>query len=87
MRKVETSYPEGSEVAMTLIEEDRAEGMEKGNKEALVENIISLLDIKFTSISLDMKEKISKLDVNSLEEMKKNIFTYENLDDIAQYIT
>jgi len=49
--KIENTYPEGSEVVMTLAEQFRAEGIEKGiekgREEALVKDVIKLLTKKF----------------------------------------
>ena len=80
----------GGDIVMTLaerlIEEGIEKGIEKGKKETLVENIITLLTIKFGTIPSDIKEKISKLDNKILNIILTEIFRYEDLDDIKKYL-
>ena len=76
----------GGDIVMTLAERLIEEGIEKGKKETLVENIITLLTIKFGTIPSDIKEKISKLDNKILNIILTEIFRYEYLDDIKKYL-
>ncbi|NLZ54395.1 MAG: Rpn family recombination-promoting nuclease/putative transposase [Thermoanaerobacteraceae bacterium] len=97
--KIENTYPEGSEVVMTLAEQLRAEGIEKGRAEgiekgrvegraeALVETAIKLLTKKFGSLPEEFKTRISKLDTATLELVIDNIFEYQSLKDVKKYIS
>ena len=68
------------------IEKGRQEGIEEGIKENLIENVISLLTIKFGAIPENMKGKISKLDAAVLKIILTEIFEYENLDDVKKHL-
>ncbi|HZJ76960.1 MAG TPA: hypothetical protein VFC70_04550 [Oscillospiraceae bacterium] len=46
------------------IKEGIEKGMEKGKRQTLIDNVITLLTIKFGAIPTDMEEKISKLSPN-----------------------
>ena len=90
MNKIETTYPEGSEVVMTLAEKFREEGVEKGiemgEKKSLVKTTIRLLTKKFGPLTEELKTDISKLDVDTLELITVEIFEYESLEDIKKYL-
>lgn len=93
-RKIETTYPEGSEVIMTLAEKFREEGlmqgmekgMEKGETKALARTAIKLLTRKFDSVPENLKQGITELDAPTLEVIIDNIFEYNSLDDVKKYI-
>lgn len=99
INKIENTYPEGSEVVLTLAEKLRAEGRERGREEgikkgrvegrteALVETAIKLLTKKFGSLPAELKIKISKLDTATLELVIDNIFEYQSLEDAKKYIS
>ncbi len=93
--KIENTYPEGSEVVMTLAEKLRAEGraegietgIEKGREEALVKATIKLLTRKFGTLPAEFKTRISKLDIVTLEIIIEDILEYESLEDVKKYIS
>ncbi|WP_213997411.1 DUF4351 domain-containing protein, partial [Tepidanaerobacter syntrophicus] len=90
VKKIETTYPEGSEVVMTLAEKLREEGLkeglEKGEVAALAKTALKLLSRKFGPLPEELKSKISKLDSVTLEIIIDGIFDYESLDDVKKYI-
>lgn len=102
-REIETTFPEGSEVTMTLADILREEGMKKGWEEGLEKGIekgielgqvkalskiaLQQLTEKFGVLPRELTEKISKLDVISLELILSNIFNYTSLDDVRKFIS
>ena len=74
IKKIETTYPEGSEVVMTLAEKLKEEGLkeglekglekglERGEVTALAKTAVKLLSRKFGPLPEEVKSKISKLD-------------------------
>ncbi|MDD4570589.1 MAG: Rpn family recombination-promoting nuclease/putative transposase, partial [Tepidanaerobacteraceae bacterium] len=97
--KIENTYPEGSEVVMTLaeqlraegiekgIEKGRAEGREEGREEALVKAVIKLLTKKFGMLPDEFKTRISKLDTVTLEIIIEDILEYKSVEDVKKYIS
>jgi hypothetical protein len=75
VRKIETTYPEGSEKVMTLAQAFREEGMErgievgleKGETKALARTVIKFLVRRFDFVPEDLKQGISKLDAPTLD--------------------
>ncbi|MCM3798745.1 Rpn family recombination-promoting nuclease/putative transposase [Caldibacillus thermoamylovorans] len=102
-REIETTFPEGSEVTMTLADILREEGMKKGWEEGLEKGIekgielgqakalsktaLQLLTAKFGVLPKELTEEISKLDVIKLELIISNIFNYNHLDDVKKIIS
>jgi len=98
IKKFEKTYPEGSEVVMTLAEVLRQEGKEEGKKkkkkkkkkkekkETLYKTAIRLLTKRFGKLPEEIKNKISQLDVYNLEIIIDGIFEYDNLEDVKKYI-
>ncbi|MGI6487095.1 MAG: DUF4351 domain-containing protein [Syntrophothermaceae bacterium] len=90
MKKIETTYPEGSEVVMTLAEIFREEGiikgMEEGEAKALARTAIKLLTKKFGLLPEELKVEISKLDIPILEVMIDGILDYESLEEVKRYL-
>ncbi|CAM3183917.1 Rpn family recombination-promoting nuclease/putative transposase [Filibacter tadaridae] len=98
IRQIETTYPEGSEMTMTLaemwMEEGREEGMKigmakgmaKGKAAALSETAIQLLIEKFGKVPQDMKDGIMNSDTATLKLVLFNIFRYESVEDVRKYI-
>lgn len=88
--QIETNYPEGSEMTMTMaekwMEEGREEGMEKGGAAALSETAIQLLIGKFGKVPQDMKDGIMNSDTTTLKLVLFNIFRYESIEDDRRYI-
>ncbi|KIO61030.1 Rpn family recombination-promoting nuclease/putative transposase [Caldibacillus thermoamylovorans] len=93
VRQIETTFPERSEVAMTLAdilrEEDMQEGLEKGRQEgasqALAKTALQLLTEKFGALPEDLKEDIKEADLATLETLLQNIFKYQSIDDVKKF--
>ena len=93
VQQIETTFPEGSEVAMTLAdilrEEDMQEGLEKGRQEgasqALAKTALQLLTEKFGALPEDLKEDIKEADLATLETILQNIFKYQSIDDVKKF--
>lgn len=75
-----------SELWKEWAEEERKDGIKEGEKTAIERNVIKLLTMKFGSISKEKKNKISELDVVTLEIILADIFKYESLDEINKYL-
>ncbi|MDD2509854.1 MAG: DUF4351 domain-containing protein [Syntrophomonas sp.] len=102
VKKIETTYPEGSEAVMTLAEifreEGRAEGreagrdagmeagMEAGEAKALARTAIKLLTKKFGLLPEEFKAGISKLDPPTLDVIIDGILDYESLEEVKRYL-
>lgn len=86
IKKVETSYPEGSEVVMTLAEKFREEGELRGRKEERVKTATRLLTRKFGALPEDIKGRIQQLDADTLEVLIDGIFEYKSLEDTKKYL-
>ncbi|MDQ2087085.1 Rpn family recombination-promoting nuclease/putative transposase [Herbivorax sp. ANBcel31] len=101
VENIEKTYPEGSEVVMTLAEQlkeegklkgieegklkGKQEGFEEGETKALSKSAIRLLTKKFGKLSEETKSKIEKLDSITLEIIIDQIFEYKTLDDAKRY--
>ena len=97
VRQIETTFPERSEVAMTLAdilrEEDMQEGLEKGLQkgrqegasQALAKTALQLLTEKFGALPEDLKEDIKEADLATLETILQNIFKYQSIDDVKKF--
>jgi flagellar biosynthesis/type III secretory pathway protein FliH len=97
----ERLFPEGSEVAMTLAdilrEEGMQEGLEKGIKEglekgrqegasqALAKTALQQLTEKFGTLPEDLKENIRETDLATLETILQNIFKYQSIDEVKKF--
>lgn len=94
MSKLETNYPEGSEVIMTLAEKFRDEGLEEGimkgieegRRKEKIDTAIKLLIRKFGFLPENLKEGIRELDSPTLEVIIDGIFETNSLDDIKKYL-
>ena len=98
IKKVETSYPEGSEVVMSLAEQlkqegraegearGRAEGEARGRIKTLSETAVELMTIKFGKLPEDIKTGISELDDKTLQILIRSIFEIKSLDGVRKYI-
>ena len=80
--QIETNYPEGSEMTMTMAEK----WMEEGGAAALSETAIQLLIGKFGKVPQDMKDGIMNSDTTTLKLVLFNIFRYESIEDDRRYI-
>jgi predicted transposase/invertase (TIGR01784 family) len=91
---IETTYPEGSEVIMTLAEklreegkkEGRQEGRQEGKKEGLIDSAIRVLRVKFGALPQNTIKQIEKLSVEKLELLIDDILLYEKLEDVDKYL-
>ncbi|WP_278336339.1 DUF4351 domain-containing protein [Desulfonispora thiosulfatigenes] len=76
--------------AERLRREGRQQGKEEGLKEGKIETLsktaIKLLTKKFGSLPLEVKDKIQKLDSDTLEIVIDDIFVYEGLDDLNKFL-
>ncbi|MEN0650442.1 Rpn family recombination-promoting nuclease/putative transposase [Caldifermentibacillus hisashii] len=102
VQQIETTFPEGSEVAMTLAdilrEEGMQEGLEKGIKEglekgrqegasqALAKTALNQLTEKFGALPEHLKENIRQADLATLENILQNIFKYQSLDEVKKFL-
>ena len=97
VQQIETTFPEGSEVAMTLAdilrEEGMQEGLEKGLQkgrqegasQALAKTALQQLTEKFGALPEDLKEDIKEADLATLETILQNIFKYQSIDDVKKF--
>lgn len=91
---LETTYPEGSEVMMTLANQFRDEGLEKGivigmeegRRKEKIDTAIKLLTKKFGFLPGDLKDRIKELDSPTLEVIIDGIFETNSLDNIKKYL-
>lgn len=91
---VENSFPEGSELAMTLADQWREEGIQKGiekgkqigKEEALAEVAANQLTERFGKLPLDIRQAIMEADSIALGLLLSNIFRYESVEDVWKYI-
>ncbi|KAF1083697.1 hypothetical protein SPSYN_03154 [Sporotomaculum syntrophicum] len=98
VKKIETIYPEGSEMIMTLAEQFRKEGLERGMErgmergrkegetEALTRTAIKFLVKKFGFVPEDLKQGITKLDVPTLEVIIESVSEYKDLEEVKRYL-
>lgn len=98
MKQFETTYPEGSDIAMTLAEMWKDEGMqqglqqgmqqglEKGGVSALSETAIQLLIERFGKVPQDIKEGITNSDTAALKLLLVNSFKFQEVDEARRYI-
>ncbi|HFL3828471.1 TPA: Rpn family recombination-promoting nuclease/putative transposase [Clostridioides difficile] len=92
--KISKTYPEGSELVMTLAEIFRQEGKEEGIKQGIEKGehrkslnyAIKLLTKKFGKLPEDYKEKLNNADIEILDLIVEEIFSLESLDDIDKYL-
>lgn len=102
IERFEKTYPEGSEIAMTLADMWREEGVQQGMQQgmeqgiqkgleigetqALTKTATRLLTKKFYSVPEEIKERISKLDTIALELLIDDILDAETVEDIKKYL-
>ena len=86
IEKVKISYPEGSDVVMTLAEKYREEGKKEERINTLTRTATRLLVKKFGKLPEGMKVQISKLDDEALEILIDSIFEFKSLEDVKKYI-
>lgn len=94
IQRIETVFPEGSDMSMTLadilreegIEIGMEKGMEIGGERALADMATRILVGKFKRVPADVKAAIQKLDTPTLQELIMKIITFEKLDEIREYL-
>lgn len=98
LNEMTKEYPEGREVAMTLADILRKEGLEEGMKrgrmegrmegetQALVKTALRLLTKKFGPLSEPVQKRIQELDAATLEVMIDQVLDYQSLDDVKKYL-
>lgn len=88
LKQIELTYPEGSEVTMTLAEVFRKEGLEKGRKEgetqALSKMAMKVLTKKFGKLSKEDLATIENLNTASLELIIEEFWQYETLEELKK---
>lgn len=68
-------------------EEGIEKGIEKGETKALVKTVMKLLTKKFGVLPADYREKISQLDVITLEMIIDEIWDCDSLVTIEKYLS
>lgn len=94
IRKIERTFLEGSELAMTLADilreegrkEGREEGREEGGSKALSETALQMLIERFGKVPQDIKEGIAKGDSAALKLLLVNSFKFQEIDEARKYI-
>lgn len=98
IREVEQLFLEGSDLAMTLadvlreeglqqgIQQGMQQGMEKGKSEALAQIARQLLFKKFGKLPEDIQTAILNADSSALEMLLLDIFTIEEIDEVRKYL-
>ncbi|WP_318618212.1 Rpn family recombination-promoting nuclease/putative transposase [Sporosarcina sp. YIM B06819] len=90
INRFEQTYPEGSEVAMTLADMWREEGMEKGMKKggvvALSETTIQLLIERFGKVPYDIKDGLVNSNTATLKFLILNSFKFQEIYKVRKYI-
>lgn len=102
LKRIENTYPEGSEIVMTLadilreegkeegllkgMERGMEKGLEKGKHDERLNTALKLLEKKFGPLPERYKIKLSKLNAITLATIIDDIFDYKSLDDVKKYI-
>ncbi len=86
VKKIKTTYPEGSEKVMTLAQAFREEGMEQGETKTLARTVIKFLVRRFDFVPEDLKQGISRLDAPTLDVILDKVLDFENLEEVKKYI-
>lgn len=92
LKQIEQTYPEGSEVTMTLaevlrnegLEEGRKEGRKEGETEALTKMAVKVLTKKFGSLSQADLAIMESLNITSLELIIEEFWQYDTLEALKQ---
>ncbi|WP_240468681.1 Rpn family recombination-promoting nuclease/putative transposase [Gracilibacillus sp. YIM 98692] len=88
---VEKTYPEGSELVMTLAErfqeKGRQQGIHQGETKALAKTAIKLIAKYIAPVPEKMAEQIKKQDISTLETIIENVYEHQNLKEIERYLT
>lgn len=84
------TYPEGSELVMTLADifrqEGKEEGIQQGERRKSLNYAIKLLTKKFGKLPEDYKERLNNADTEILDLIIEEIFSLESLDDVDKYL-
>lgn len=90
LKQIEQTYPEGSEVTMTLAEvfrnEGFEEGIEKGETRAFARVAIKSLTRKFGILPAEYREKLSQLDLITLETLTDEIDAFKTIEDVKKFL-
>lgn len=94
LEQVDQTYPEGSDVVVTLAEHYMEKGMEKGMERGkqegirlgIIIGITRLLMKNFGEIPEEVHDELHKLDLSTLETILENVSDFEQLEDVEKYI-
>ncbi len=90
---VEKTFPEGSEIVMTLAERWEQKGLEKGIEKgkkqgatnALVNTSIRLIEKYIEPVPNDMVQQLNQQDIPTLEKIIENAPDHKTLEEIKRY--
>ncbi|MEB3341883.1 DUF4351 domain-containing protein [Okeania sp.] len=68
-------------------QERKEEGKEEGKKEREIEVIIRLLKKRFGEVPENLKNQLSYLSLEELENLSEEIFDFTNFDDLSNWLT
>ena len=94
IKQLEVTYKKGSEVTMTLAEVLREEGFEKGIEKGIEEGetrayskiAIKALSKKMGILPAAYHEKISQLDLITLETLNEEIDNFKCIEDVKKFL-
>ena len=72
---------------MTIAEQLRKEGEQRGERKVLIETVTILLEKKFKyNLPNNILKKIAVADIEKLLKIRDNIFDIQNLDEVKQIL-
>ncbi|GAE94818.1 hypothetical protein JCM21714_4012 [Gracilibacillus boraciitolerans JCM 21714] len=87
---VEKTFPEGSDIVMTLAERLEQKGKEEGKKEgatnALVKTSVRLIEKYIAPVPNDIVQQLKQQDISTLETIIENVYEHKTLEEIKQYL-
>ena len=95
IERLENNELKGSELAMTLAEiwkneglqQGIQQGMQQGEKQALSRTTQTLLTQKFGELPEELKQVINQADMEVLNRIMSNVFTIATLDEVKDYLS
>ncbi|GAE95255.1 hypothetical protein JCM21714_4474 [Gracilibacillus boraciitolerans JCM 21714] len=91
---VEKTFPEGSDIVMTLAERLEQKGKEEGIKEgkregatnALVKTSVRLIEKYIAPVPNDIVQQLKQQHISTLEKIIENVYEHKTLEEIKQYL-